>query len=92
MNVRDTVFILCFVGLDVPDIGFDEDDETLDPTDADFVDEIHTHFSWSTKGHVDFFPNGGLQMPGCKKLGRKITDGIEAILEGRFSGRSIIIL
>ncbi|XP_054709514.1 pancreatic lipase-related protein 2-like [Uloborus diversus] len=46
----------------------------IDPTDADFVDAIHTDSS-STKflalgmsqavGHVDFYPNNGMNQPGC---------------------------
>lgn len=44
----------------------------LDRTDADYVDVIHTDasllggFGMSQRvGHVDFYPNGGLDMPGC---------------------------
>ncbi|XP_054708839.1 pancreatic lipase-related protein 2-like [Uloborus diversus] len=47
----------------------------IDPTDADFVDVIHTDSS-SVKflalgmsqavGHVDFYPNNGQNQPGCK--------------------------
>uniref|UniRef100_A0A8C2YGW1 Triacylglycerol lipase n=1 Tax=Coturnix japonica TaxID=93934 RepID=A0A8C2YGW1_COTJA len=49
----------------------------LDPTDADFVDVIHSnaaHFPatglgmYNTTGHLDFYPNGGTQMPGCNDL------------------------
>ena len=48
--------------------------ERLSKTDADFVDVIHTNsghlhegclsMPWSV-GHVDFYPNGGVHMPGC---------------------------
>uniref|UniRef100_A0A8B9I0W9 Triacylglycerol lipase n=1 Tax=Anser brachyrhynchus TaxID=132585 RepID=A0A8B9I0W9_9AVES len=50
----------------------------LDPSDANFVDVIHSnaaHFpaigkhSWlgmyNATGHLDFYPNGGTVMPGC---------------------------
>ncbi|NXG57210.1 LIPR3 protein, partial [Hemiprocne comata] len=50
----------------------------LDPSDAEFVDIIHTHaghlfFDFApgilqTCGHLDFYPNGGRRMPGCKQL------------------------
>ena len=42
----------------------------LDPTDALFVDVIHSAGRWvgddDVLGHVDFFPNGGrAPQPGC---------------------------
>ncbi|XP_062436370.1 pancreatic lipase-related protein 2-like [Rhea pennata] len=52
--------------------------DRLDPSDAKFVDIIHTHaghlfFDFAPGilrpcGHLDFYPNGGKKMPGCKEL------------------------
>uniref|UniRef100_A0A4W4EDS8 Triacylglycerol lipase n=1 Tax=Electrophorus electricus TaxID=8005 RepID=A0A4W4EDS8_ELEEL len=49
----------------------------LDPTDAQFVDVIHTDDEtcyfilgfgmFQAVGHIDFYPNGGEHMPGCDK-------------------------
>lgn len=51
------------------------DKRALDPTDALFVDAIHTSGgevgfgSHSPQGHVDFYPNGGLHpQPGCPEF------------------------
>lgn len=44
-------------------------DTTLDVTDADFVDIIHTNGGTASftepMGHVDFYVNGGEKQPGC---------------------------
>nr|XP_040232337.2 uncharacterized protein LOC120955495 [Anopheles coluzzii] len=44
-------------------------DDKLDPTDAEFVDVIHTNALVQGKiercGHVDFYVNGGILQPGC---------------------------
>nr|XP_034372384.1 pancreatic triacylglycerol lipase isoform X2 [Arvicanthis niloticus] len=64
----------------------------LDPTDAQFVDAIHTDaapivpnlgFGMSqTVGHLDFFPNGGVEMPGCQKNVLSQIVDIDGIWEG----------
>ncbi|XP_067054927.1 pancreatic lipase-related protein 2-like [Acropora muricata] len=48
----------------------DRDPEVrLDPTDAKYVDVIHTNLpiigTEQRVGHIDFFPNGGSVQPGC---------------------------
>ncbi|KAM4033001.1 pancreatic triacylglycerol lipase-like isoform 1-T1 [Anomaloglossus baeobatrachus] len=64
----------------------------LDPSDAAFVDAIHTDaapmipnigFGMSQLlGHVDFFPNGGEEMPGCKKNALSQIVDIDGIWQG----------
>ncbi|NXF92252.1 LIPH Lipase, partial [Eubucco bourcierii] len=43
--------------------------ERLDPTDAQFVDVIHSDTNGlgytEALGHIDFYPNGGADQPGC---------------------------
>ncbi|XDC66760.1 hypothetical protein R6Z07M_017942 [Ovis aries] len=64
----------------------------LDPSDAQFVDVIHTDaapmipnlgFGMSqVVGHLDFFPNGGKEMPGCQKNALSQIVDIDGIWEG----------
>ncbi|KAI5945994.1 Pancreatic lipase-related protein 2 [Manis javanica] len=64
----------------------------LDPSDAMFVDVIHTDsapiipflgFGMSQKvGHLDFYPNGGKQMPGCQKNILSTIVDINGLWEG----------
>jgi hypothetical protein len=60
----------------------------LDPTDALFVDVIHTDGShnlllglgaYQRMGHVDFYPNGGYNQPKCSKTSGKLVNLIVQI-------------
>ncbi|XP_027786114.2 pancreatic triacylglycerol lipase-like isoform X2 [Marmota flaviventris] len=81
-------------GLDPAEPYFQDTPELvrLDPSDAQFVDVIHTDSApmvpnmglgmSQTVGHLDFFPNGGKEMPGCQKnIISQIVD-IDGIWEG----------
>ncbi|XP_054263225.1 pancreatic triacylglycerol lipase-like [Macrosteles quadrilineatus] len=52
-----------------PDFTLREEEERLDPSDARFVDVIHTNGGGlgdiETCGHIDFYVNGGSAQPGC---------------------------
>uniref|UniRef100_A0A8C7A0A5 Triacylglycerol lipase n=1 Tax=Nothoprocta perdicaria TaxID=30464 RepID=A0A8C7A0A5_NOTPE len=64
----------------------------LDQSDAEFVDVIHTDtaptipylgFGMSTAiGHLDFYPNGGREMPGCGKNPISQIVDLDGIWEG----------
>lgn len=66
-------------GLDPAELAFTETDELvrLDPSDAKFVDIVHSDATpfvpkiglglYEPIGHVDFYPNGGFNQPGCQR-------------------------
>lgn len=65
-----------FAGLDPAEPEFEDHPTSirLDPTDAVFVDVIHTNGAppdrlgaglMQVSGHVDFYVNGGQKQPGC---------------------------
>uniref|UniRef100_A0A8D3B1W7 Triacylglycerol lipase n=1 Tax=Scophthalmus maximus TaxID=52904 RepID=A0A8D3B1W7_SCOMX len=86
-------------GLDPAEPYFQDSDASvrLDTSDAAFVDVIHTDgLPFNSKlglgmsqpmGHIDFYPNGGELMPGCKANKGRPTD-LDAIWEGtkKFDG------
>lgn len=64
----------------------------LNPTDAKFVDVIHSNAKPMTQGgagmyaacgHVDFYPNGGREQPGCPN---QISGVFKKILSLDFGG------
>ncbi|XP_076465320.1 pancreatic lipase-related protein 2-like [Babylonia areolata] len=68
----------------------------LDPSDAIFVDVIHTDAKSGGLGvrdrtaHVDFYPNGGARMPGCTDNGiLSLTNLEDAILSLFNSGGEV---
>ncbi|RUS81344.1 hypothetical protein EGW08_010911, partial [Elysia chlorotica] len=82
-------------GLDPAGPWFDtfNQDAKLDPSDAQFVDVIHTNGQslnlyggfglLEQSGHVDFYPNGGEKQPGCLD---GVVGGSETFLENFFQG------
>lgn len=76
-NIKQVLSIIPLSGLDPAEPHFSKTDPIvrLDPTDADFVDVIHTDAGpflsgglgiSEPVGHVDFYPNGGIEQPGCR--------------------------
>ncbi|XP_063806077.1 pancreatic lipase-related protein 2-like, partial [Pseudophryne corroboree] len=78
-------------GLDPARLYFENtpDEVSLDVSDADFVDVIHTDTEplvglgiVKPVGHFDFYPNGGRQMTGCpNKFSFSINMDMNAIIE-----------
>ncbi|XP_021255822.1 pancreatic triacylglycerol lipase-like isoform X2 [Numida meleagris] len=64
----------------------------LDKSDAEFVDVIHTDIAPTIPnlgfgmapaiGHLDFYPNGGVEMPGCDKNPLSQIVDLDGIWEG----------
>ncbi|XP_053696867.1 pancreatic lipase-related protein 2-like [Sabethes cyaneus] len=74
-------------GLDPAELAFTETDPIvrLDTTDAKYVDIIHSDATpfvpkiglglFEPIGHLDFYPNGGFNQPGCEQTFWKRKDG-----------------
>jgi len=76
-------------GLDPASPGFEDEhiDARLDPTDALFIDVIHTDIDGfgaaSPLGHVDFYPNGGRSHPGCEDIQYDEDESVFAAVKDR---------
>ena len=86
LRLNTTLFSMFYfiksIGLDPAGPLFSATDPAvrLDPTDAQFVDAIHTDANrwgmFQASGHIDFYPNGGLDQVGCLS----VTDGKLSLL------------
>lgn len=75
-------------GMDPAELAFTETNPIvrLDVTDAKFVDIVHSDATpfvpkiglglFEPIGHLDFYPNGGFNQPGCDQTLRKRKDGM----------------
>ncbi|CAF1012069.1 unnamed protein product, partial [Brachionus calyciflorus] len=68
-------------------------DSRLDKSDADFVDIIHTDSTLGIQdpiGHIDFYPNGGGNQPGClTRMNSNVTQN--EIIELRMEPKGEVI-
>ncbi|XP_075989905.1 pancreatic lipase-related protein 2-like [Anticarsia gemmatalis] len=75
--------------------GFIFNDDKFRPNDGAYTEVIHTNAGvlgyLSTLGHVDFYPNGGINMPGCNSQecdhARSYFYLAESLTSGGFTGR-----
>lgn len=86
---------IIFPGLDPAEPAFENHPEgvRIDPSDAVFVDIIHTNGApirrggaglMQVSGHVDFYVNGGERQPGCPNL---VTGTFEQLFSRNVSGK-----
>lgn len=84
-------------GMDPAGPFYDDRDETvrLNPSDAKFVDVVHSNAKplysggagmYAPIGHVDFYPNGGKTQPGCPSVFKNV---IGDVLGLNFKGKWI---
>ena len=71
LNLVIQEYFSAYIGLDPagPYLSYTDPEVRLDPSDARFVDVIHTDAGLpgnsQNVGDVDFYPNGGSRQPGC---------------------------
>jgi pimeloyl-ACP methyl ester carboxylesterase len=89
-------------GLDPAGPYFEDTDPIvrLDPTDAIYVDAIHTDANSAAQlglgmmqavGHTDFYPNGGRLQPGCSKTVDKLLSAIFQAVTFNLGGAADIL-
>ncbi|KAK9701823.1 Lipase [Popillia japonica] len=72
VRARSQLLVSSIVALDPANLLFEIDniDNRVDPSDASFVQVIHTNARLlgfgSAIGHADYYPNGGSNQPGCE--------------------------
>ncbi|XP_031558817.1 uncharacterized protein LOC116295201 [Actinia tenebrosa] len=89
LRMRNHTRLGRITGLDPAQVHFDVDSphKRLDPSDAEFVDVIHTDAGYYLKGglglgrisgHVDYYPNGGTSQPGCPSI-KQLADAFKQL-------------
>ncbi|XP_053622734.1 pancreatic triacylglycerol lipase-like [Plodia interpunctella] len=87
--------IAYITGLDPSYSGWVLNSNKLKPEDSSYTEVIHTNAGLigyiGTLGHADFYPNGGISMPGCDSQScdhsRSYFYFSESLLSGGFTGR-----
>lgn len=84
--------------LDPAFIGWVSHPDRFDANDGQYTEVIHTNYGingyLADLGHVDFYPNGGISMPGCDSHAcdhaRSYFYFAESITSGGFTGRQCL--
>ncbi|XP_050671073.1 pancreatic triacylglycerol lipase-like [Leptidea sinapis] len=84
-------------GLNPALIGWVNNIDRLSPSDSLYTEVIHTNYLTGyveELGHVDFYPNGGISMPGCDSNecdhARSFFYFAESVTSGGFTGRECL--
>ncbi|XP_022822326.1 pancreatic triacylglycerol lipase-like [Spodoptera litura] len=90
--------IAYITALDPAFIGWVSHPDRFDANDGQYTEVIHTNYGingyLADLGHVDFYPNGGISMPGCDSHAcdhaRSYFYFAESITSGGFTGRQCL--